>query len=187
MKEDEAWLARCIRGEPRACHELVERYSRLAGTIILRTLGRHDGVEDLVQETFLRVFRALPEFEGRAKLSTWICTIAQRMALDELRRRRRRPIVEPHGDADAPEAVDPQNIEADTAQAESDQIVHRALEALPDKYRLPIVHATIDGLDYETIAAMLDLPIGTIKTNIHRGKIMLREILDRELALRSRP
>ena len=84
--EEQQWLRHCAAGEPAACRELVEQHARVAGTIILRTLGREAPVEDLVQETFLRVFRALPEFEGRAKLSTWICTIARRVALDELRR-----------------------------------------------------------------------------------------------------
>jgi RNA polymerase sigma-70 factor, ECF subfamily len=179
MSEDPTWLRRCATGEPTACRELVERHSRMAGTIILRTLGRPDGVEDLLQETFLRVFRSLPEFEGRAKLSTWICTIAQRLALDELRRRRRRPMTTGGDEADEP--PDPQDLEADAAQAQSDALVRRALATLPDKYRLPIVHATIDGLDYDTIATVLNMPIGTIKTNIHRGKLMLREMLAKDL------
>jgi RNA polymerase sigma-70 factor (ECF subfamily) len=170
------WLQRCIAGDPVASRELVEQYARVAGTIILRTIGRRDQVEDLLQETFLRVFRALPEFEGRAQLSTWICTIAQRVAVDELRRRQRSPVLVP--DEDAPDAADPANVERDADRDASDGLVRAALAKLPEKYRLPLVYAAIDGLDYDSIATMLGIPVGTVKTNVHRGKQLLRERLE---------
>jgi RNA polymerase sigma-70 factor (ECF subfamily) len=176
------WLGRCARGEQAACAELVDQHARVAGTIILRTIGRHEDVEDLLQETFLRVFRYLPEFEGRSKLSTWICTIAQRVATDELRRRQRAVQTAPE-EAGANVASDT-DVERSTAQQQSDQLVREALATLPDKYRLPIVHATIDGLDYDAISAMLNMPVGTVKTNVFRGKQLLRESLARMLELR---
>jgi RNA polymerase sigma-70 factor, ECF subfamily len=169
------WLQRCAEGDPAACRELVERHARVAGTIILRTLGRQAPVDDLLQETFLRVFRALPEFEGRARLSTWICTIAQRVAFDELRRQRRSPRTVT--DEQAPEAGDDTDLEGELAGEESDALVRRELAALPDRYRLPLVYATIEGLDYDTIGRMLGMPVGTIKTNVFRGKKLLRERL----------
>jgi RNA polymerase sigma-70 factor, ECF subfamily len=154
---------------------LVALHGRMVGSIILRTLGRREDVEDLVQETFLRVFRYLPEFEGRAKLSTWICTVAQRVAVDELRRRQRTVQAAPEEAAtDAPAADD---IERDAEQAERDAHVRTALQALPDKYRLPLLYATIEGLDYATIGAMLSMPVGTVKTQVFRGKAILREQL----------
>jgi RNA polymerase sigma-70 factor, ECF subfamily len=170
------WLRRCAAGDPVASRELVDQYARMAGTIILRTLGRRDLVEDLLQETFLRVFRALPEFEGRARLSTWICTIAQRVAVDELRRRQRSPILV--GDEKRPEAIDPADVERDADRDVTDEIVQKALAALPEKYRLPLLYAAIEGLDYDTIATMLGMPVGTVKTNVFRGKQMLRERLE---------
>jgi RNA polymerase sigma-70 factor, ECF subfamily len=174
--DSQQWLQRCTEGDPVACRELVEQYGRVAGTIILRTLGRRDQVEDLLQETFLRVFRALPEFQGRAKLSTWICTIAQRVAVDELRRQQRS--VAFFHDEEAPEAVDAANVERDADRESTDASVRKALASLPDKYRLPLSYAAIDELDYDTIASMLGIPVGTVKTNVHRGKHMLRERLE---------
>jgi len=168
-----------MEGDPVACRELVDQHARVAGTIILRTIGRRDTVEDLLQETFLRVFRALPEFEGRAKLSTWICTIAQRVAMDELRRLQRSPMLV--HDENAPEAADPADVERDADREATDEAVHRALASLPDKYRLPLSYAAIDELDYDTIATMLGIPVGTVKTNVHRGKQLLRERLERSL------
>jgi RNA polymerase sigma-70 factor, ECF subfamily len=176
--DPQQWLRRCAAGDPVACRELVEQYGRMAGTIILRTLGRRDLVEDLLQETFLRVFRALPEFEGRAKLSTWICTIAQRVAVDELRRNQRSPVLVHDSAFDA---ADPANIEQEADRDATDELVRAALAKLPDKYRQPLVYAAIDGLDYETIASMLGIPVGTVKTNVFRGKQMLRERLEGSL------
>jgi RNA polymerase sigma-70 factor (ECF subfamily) len=178
------WLGRCAKGDQAACAELVGQYARMAGTIILRTLGRHEEVEDLVQDTFLRVFRYLPEFEGRSKLSTWICTIAQRVAMDELRRRQRAvpTVLE---EAGAQVAAD-EDVEGSAAQLQNDLKVREALLALPDKYRLPIVYAAIEGLDYDVISAMLNMPVGTVKTNVFRGKQMLREILEKTLQSRRR-
>lgn len=180
MNTDVAWLQRCASGDPAACRELVDRHSRLLGTIVLRALGRPDGVEDLVQEVFLKVFRALPEYEGRSKLSTWMCTIAHRVAMDELRRRQRQPLVVANADFEEP--VDDADLERDFLQAERDARVRRALSTLPERYRLPLVYAAIDELDYDTIATMLSLPLGTVKTNIHRAKALLREQLATEFA-----
>jgi RNA polymerase sigma-70 factor (ECF subfamily) len=180
VTRDLDWLKRCAAGEPAACRQLVERHSRVVGSVILRALGRPDGVEDLVQETFLKVFRALPEYEGRAKLSTWMCTIAHRVAMDELRRRQRQPALVPGEDFDEP--ADPQDLTADLEGEERDALVHRALAALPDKYRLPLVYSAIDELDHETIAFMLSLPAGTPKTHIHRAKAQMREQLAKHFA-----
>lgn len=178
-QESRDWLRRCAEGDPAACRELVEGHSRVAGTIILRTLGRDAPVEDLLQETFLKVFRALPEFEGRAKLSTWICTIAQRVAYDELRRRQRSPRTV-HEDQ-APEIEDPTDVEGELELEESDALVRQELAALPDRFRLPLVYATIEELDYETIGRMLNMPVGTVKTQVFRGKKLLRERLEKRL------
>jgi RNA polymerase sigma-70 factor (ECF subfamily) len=98
--------------------------------------------------------------------------------VDELRRRQRSPVVV--ADESAPEAIDPSNVEQDADGDATDELVRRALAALPEKYRLPLVYAAIDGLDYDTIATMLGIPVGTVKTNIHRGSV-LRERLEGSL------
>lgn len=186
MDADEIeWLERCARGESAACAQLVERHGRLVGTIILRTLGRHEDVEDLVQETFLRVFRFLPEFQGRAKLSTWICTVAQRVAIDALRRRQR--ALPETREQTSPELAAPDDVHQEVEQAERDALVRAALAELPDKYRLPLLYATIEGLDYDTIGTMLAMPVGTVKTQVFRGKALLRERLGALAPARSDP
>lgn len=86
------------------------------------------------------------------------------------------PVLVP--DLDAPDAADPADVERDADRDATDELVRTALAKLPEKYRLPLVYAAIDGLDYDTIATMLAIPVGTVKTNVHRGKQLLRERLE---------
>ena len=176
-------IRRCLAGDQDACHGLVEAYSRMVGTVIWRATEDGNAVEDLAQETFLRVFRALPYFDRRAKLSTWIYTIAHRVAIDH-RRKAGRSVEEPltawDDDCDARRldrlpasgVIDP---EGAAVRAELDRLVRDSVARLPEKYRLPLLYAAIDELDYATIAAMLGVKLGTVKTLVFRGKRMLKD------------
>jgi len=157
----------------------------MVGTVIWRATGDSAAVEDLAQETFLRVFRGLPYFTARAKLSTWIYTIAHRVAIDHLRKSGRDP--ERSDDVhfeplSSSLMVDPLSA---AAREEMSRLVHDGLAQLPEKYRLPLVYAALDDLDYETIAAMLDVPVGTVKTLVFRGKRMLKDRIIAALAART--
>ena len=171
----------------------------MVGTVIWRATGDHDGVEDLAQETFLRVFRGLPYFDARSKLSTWIYTIAHRVAIDHLRQVRleaERTVGRkgPPRDADLggprvssfSETVVAPERDPETAAAhdELDRIVRAELSALPEKYRLPLVYATLEELDYRTIAAMLKVKPGTVKTLVFRARQLLKERVESVLAQR---
>jgi RNA polymerase sigma-70 factor, ECF subfamily len=186
--DDQTLVAACLAGDQKACTALVEAYIRMVGTVIWRATGRQEIVEDLTQETFLRVFRALEYFDSRARLSTWIYTIAHNVAIDHLRKtagERPEPLIwqadegqeSDHGEA----ASTGLNPEAQLSRNESEQLVRNGLARLPLKYRVPVVYAAIDGLDYPTIARMLNVPLGTVKTLIFRGKRMLREEIARQL------
>ena len=230
VDHDERELVRqCLQGDQAACADLVQEYARMVGTVIWRATGDHDGIEDLAQETFLRVFRGLRYFDARSKLSTWIYTIAHRVAIDHLRRLRQgRVAPRPDGPvlagrsafADRPSAQGQVRLQADitaghkgpprgadlhgprvsgfsrtvvaperspetaAADEELDRIVRGELNALPEKYRLPLVYATLDELDYQTIAAMLKVKPGTVKTLVFRARQMLRERVEAVLAER---
>jgi RNA polymerase sigma-70 factor, ECF subfamily len=159
----------------------------MVGTMIWRATGDGTVVEDLAQETFLRTFRALPYFAVRAKLSTWICTIAHRVAIDHLRKTGRwhdesltsADIDSSFSDrCDASAPIDP---EALAVREETQLLVQEGLAQLPEKYRLPLVYAAIDGLDYETIGEVLGVPTGTAKTLVFRGKRLLRARIEAAL------
>ena len=188
-RDDRELVEACLEGDQRACTALVEAHIRLVGTVIWRATGQRDIIEDLTQETFLRTFRALEYFDTRARLSTWIYTIAHNVAVDHLRRAAGKRVdsltwregegdEEPQDREVASTALDP---EAQLSREQSERLVHDGLSLLPLKYRIPVVYAAIDGLDYPTIATMLNVPLGTVKTLIFRGKRMLREEISRRL------
>jgi RNA polymerase sigma-70 factor (ECF subfamily) len=186
--DDRALVARCLAGDQDACATLVETYVRMVGTVIWRATGQLQDVDDLTQETFLRVFRALRYYDNRARLSTWIYTMAHRVTIDFLRRtagtRKNLMLVAEPGaerllETMVPsEALDP---EALVVQGQHGELVREALAELPPKYRLPLVYAAIAGLDYATIADMLRLPVGTVKTHVFRGKQLLKLAIVRRM------
>jgi RNA polymerase sigma-70 factor (ECF subfamily) len=182
VEDDRSLVEQCLAGDEDACARLVEAHSRMVGTVIWRATGDQRIVEDLAQETFLRVFRGLSSFDRRARLSTWIYTIAHRIAIDHLRKAGRWKQVEfvvtTDDEAGAIEQLPESPLSGPEAVLISDEqvrIVHDALARLPVKYRVPLVYAAIDGLDYPTIAAMLGVSVGAVKTLVFRARRMLKD------------
>jgi RNA polymerase sigma-70 factor (ECF subfamily) len=169
---DDLTLARAQRGEDAACRALVIRYQRPVFALLGRLAGRAR-VEDLAQETFLRVFRALPRFDrgGRARLSSWILTIATRLALDELRRvpRAELPLDEElAGAARADEGAERRALARD---------LERAFAKLAPEQRAVVLLREVHELEYEEIARALDLDLGTVKSRLSRARASLRATL----------
>ena len=176
---DEMTLARAQRGDARARRDLVVRYQRPVFAILSRMLqARPDlgSVEDLAQETFLRVFRALPGFDrrGPARLSTWILTIASRLAIDELRRRRPElavldPVSEPPGSAAA---------DTDTERRALADLLRRAIDDLSPEHRAAFLLREYHELEYAEIADSLQIDLGTVKSRLSRARAALRRSLE---------
>jgi RNA polymerase sigma-70 factor, ECF subfamily len=170
---DEVTLRRAQRGEPDAWLRLVERYQAPVFALIGRMLGRAHAaaVEDVAQDAFLGVFRALPGFvPDGAKLSTWILAIASRRAIDELRRPR---LVSGAGaDAAAPERGDDAARRGEIARA-----VERAVAGLAPEYRAAFLLREYHELDYAEIARALDVDLGTVKSRLARARQALRAAL----------
>lgn len=175
---DEVTLVRAQRGEDAACRALVERYQRPVFALLGRMIGagRRPLVEDLAQETFLRAFKALPAFDrgGTAKLSSWILTIATRLAIDELRRGElpRAPI-----EAAATVGVAPRG----EAEAERHLLGARlaaALATLPVDQRATVLLADVHELALDEIARALAVELGTVKSRLSRARARLRDALE---------
>ena len=170
---DELTLKRAQRGEPAACTALVRRYQQQVGALVSRMLtpsGRRAAVEDVAQETFLRVFRALPAWEtgGEARLSTWILTIATHAAIDELRRRApAEPLREPVA-ATLPPPVELRAL---------GRAIERALGELGPEYRAVFLLREFHELSYEEIGRALDVDVGTVKSRLSRARAALRVAL----------
>ena len=176
------FVQRILSGDQDACVRLVHTYARMVGTVIWRATGDDRIVEDLSQETFLRVFRAIGYFDSRGRLSTWIYTIANRVAIDHLRRtaHRREESLTDTPESSLPvepakaESLDPESL---FSRKELRGVVQEQLAKLPEEYRLALVYTAIEGLDYQTVASMMNVPVGTLKTYVFRGKKMLKDKL----------
>jgi RNA polymerase sigma-70 factor (ECF subfamily) len=170
---DELTLARAKRGEERARRDLVERYQRQVHALLYRILGgRGDVAADLAQETFVRVFGALHRFtpDGAARLSTWILTIATRLALNELRRRPHEPLldVEVSGGARPDRELERRAVAA---------AVRRGIGQLKADHRAVLILREYHELEYEEIAVALEIDVGTVKSRLSRARAALREAL----------
>jgi RNA polymerase sigma-70 factor (ECF subfamily) len=127
--------------------------------------------EDLVQETFLRAYRAFDGFTPGSNIRAWLYTILHRVRTDAFRRSRRSPrTVEMTGEG--PSVPPPQD-----ALAQGGEDLARALTALPDVFRNAVVLRDVEDFSYQEIARILDVPIGTVMSRIHRGRALLREAL----------
>ena len=173
---DRAVLARAQAGDPMAMRAFVVRYERPVFALLSRMLGAGTHVEDLAQETFLRAYRALAGFDpaGAARLSTWLLTIATRLALDA-RKRKRVPAVSL--DDHAGLAVDATTPETERARRELGRAIARAAAELDDDQRATFILAELHGFTMCEIAEALGGPENTVKTRLHRARHHMRERL----------
>jgi RNA polymerase sigma-70 factor, ECF subfamily len=170
--EDGDLVAMTIRGNPDAFATLVERYDRAVYHLAYRTLHDVEEARDATQEAFFKAFRSLRTFKPGAKFSTWIFAIAYHACCDRLNRRKRYSAEELPERADAAPGPEQQAISLDEARR-----LRAAIDALPEKYRTVITLYHLQGQQYEEIANVLNLPMGTVKTHLFRAKEQLRRLL----------
>lgn len=180
---DRELVERARAGERAAFDLLVERYQRRLLRLVLRLLRDQAEAEDVVQETFLRAYRALPRFRGEAAFFTWLYRIAVNGARNAIARRRLRsgahgmaPVQVP---APLPEIGTPESM---LLSKQVMRAIDAALEALPLELRTAIVLREIEGLSYEEIAQIMECPLGTVRSRIFRAREAiarrLRPLLD---------
>jgi len=170
--------------------ELLRRhYDRVHG-VCRRIAGTTRDADDAAQEAMIRIVRNLDRFDGRSSFGTWVYRIATNSALDELRRRKRQPqlhLLRPDDDDSRPtEQADDRAHQPIDAVADRLSIDAILLE-LPEDFRVPVVLRDVGDLDYAEIAATLEIPIGTVKSRIARGRRMLADRLGNRDDLSERP
>lgn len=170
-------VERCRRGEVGAFEELVDRYKSLVFAMIMRTLPDRSQAEDLAQDVFLRIHRGLPYFRGEARLSTWIYRIVVNVCMQD---RRRGPSSISLDDANARVAT-PTAADRHADDLELRDRLEKAIAQLPAQYRLLIAAHYLRGVQYEDLAEAMNLPLGTVKTQLHRAKKQLRMLLETDL------
>ncbi|MBV9263715.1 MAG: sigma-70 family RNA polymerase sigma factor [Candidatus Eremiobacteraeota bacterium] len=170
--DDGALVTMALRGQPDAFAALVERYDRAVYHLAYRTLQDAEEARDATQEAFFKAFRSLRTFKIGSKFSTWIFAITYHACCDRLNRRKR------FAGSELPERADPSPGPEDQAIALDDaRRLRAAVDALPEKYRTVITLFHLQGKQYEEIAAVLGLPLGTVKTHLFRAKEQLRKLL----------
>ncbi len=173
---ESALVARCRQGDEFAFRELVDRYKGLVFALVARTVRDRSRAEELAQEVFLKVYRGLPYFRGDARLSTWIYRIVVNLCAEE---RRVREVPLDPGDPDRP-AREPGAPDPAHGDVELRDRLDKALRRLPARYRVLVAGHYLRGMKYEELAEALNLPMGTVKTHLHRAKRLLREMLEEE-------
>lgn len=167
-------LARCRAQDPIAFRAFVVRYERMVFALLSRMLGHGPEVEDLAQETFVRAYRAFPSFDpdGAAKVSTWLLTIATRLALDA--RKKKRLDTVPADEHPPARSSDP---ELSLERRQLGDAIAQAAAELPDDQRAALVLAEMHGLSIAEIAEALGVPENTAKTRLFRAREKMRAAL----------
>jgi RNA polymerase sigma-70 factor (ECF subfamily) len=171
-------VERCRRGEEAAFQELVDQYKDLVFAVIARTVQDRARAEDLAQDVFLRVHRGLPYFRGEARLSTWLYRIVANVCTEA--RSRQAPQIS-LDDERTSEKVRPIAADRHASDLELSDRLEKAIARLPANQRLMIAAHYLKGVRYEDLAEALQLPLGTVKTQLYRAKQQLRRLLETEL------
>jgi RNA polymerase sigma-70 factor (ECF subfamily) len=167
--EEQGLVAAAQAGDQRALDQLLRLHYDRVYAVCRRLAGNEADALDAAQEALMAIVRGLPRFDGRAQFGTWAYRVATNACLDELRRRKRRPDPGLPEHEQAPRGGDPEL---------SDQVadhldIDAALQTLPEEFRAPVVLRDLAGLDYAEIASVLDIPPGTVRSRIARGRAAL--------------
>jgi RNA polymerase sigma-70 factor (ECF subfamily) len=186
-RDDASLVAAAQAGDRAALDALLRRHYDRVHAVCRRIAGSSRDADDAAQEAMISIVRALDRFDGRAAFSTWIYRIATNAALDELRRRHRRPALHAVRDDDStPEIADP-DAERRYDSVGDRQAIDAALEGLPEDFRAAVVLRDVADLDYAEIAEVLQIPVGTVKSRIARGRGQLADALGNQDPTGRRP
>jgi RNA polymerase sigma-70 factor (ECF subfamily) len=177
---DALLVARAKQGEVAAFEMLVVKYHRRIERLIGRMVRDADLVQDIAQETFIRAYRALPQFRGDSAFYTWLYRIAVNTAKKALVERKRDPLVSESSLVSTDEGEEPSRVENELSDGETPEAVlaskeiaatvNAAIDALSEDLRQAIVLREIEGLSYEEIADVMNCPIGTVRSRIFRAR-----------------
>jgi len=165
-------------GSEKAFREIVERYHAMTFAVVRGILGDRSDVEDVMQEVFIKVYRGLGGFRGEAKLSSWIYQIARNEALNKARKP---SVTETPLDDVVIESPEESRPDAEYRRKIEREYLERCLAELDEDFRTALELRYMGEMSYTEISETMGLPIGTVKTYIHRGKIELKRVMSRRL------
>jgi len=179
--DEGALVAAAGKGDVRAFNQLVIRYQSIAYNLAYRILGDEDAASDATQDAFMSAFKAMPRFRG-GSFKAWVLRIVTNACYDQLRARRRRPtssLDDMEGEADhSPYLLDPaERPDEAAARRELDTMIQAGILTLPADQRSVLVLSDLQGMDYQEIAQVTGLALGTVKSRLSRGRAKLRDYL----------
>jgi RNA polymerase sigma-70 factor, ECF subfamily len=179
--DDHQLIAECLDGNASSFGELVRRYQDRLFNTVYRLVDNADDAQDVVQDAFLNAYQSLDSFKGDSLFFTWLYRIAVNTAISFKRKRRAmvridstgsHPVIEP---LDTSEVTRPGHA---MEQAEQEQKIQQALGRLSPEHRTVLILKDMEGQKYEDMADLLGVPIGTIRSRLHRARLELREVLE---------
>jgi RNA polymerase sigma-70 factor (ECF subfamily) len=181
--DDKSLIAECLQGNTAAFGVLVRRYQERLYHSVYRLVENAEDAQDVVQEAFLNAYQSLDGFKGDSLFFTWLYRIAVNTAISMKRKHRALARMEARGNGEQPmEPLDPSAAsrpEHALEQAEQQTRVREALARLSAEHRTVLVMKDMEGQKYETMAEVLQVPIGTIRSRLHRARLELRELLEK--------
>jgi RNA polymerase sigma-70 factor (ECF subfamily) len=180
--DDNRLIQDCLQGKTAAFGELVQRYQDRLFNTVCRLIDNPEDAQDVVQEAFLNAYQSLQGFKGDSLFFTWLYRIAMNSAISL--KRKQRAMVSLHAGRGGQATIDPldpsDSIRPGQAleQAEQEREVQGALNRLSPEHRAVLILKDVEGLKYEAMASILDVPIGTIRSRLHRARAELRELLE---------
>jgi RNA polymerase sigma-70 factor, ECF subfamily len=178
--DDRRLIAECLAGNTPAFGELIRRYQDRLYNAVLRAVDQPEDAADVVQDAFLNAYQSLNSFKGDSEFFTWLYRIAFNAAIT-LRRKRKAVLSFDGGpDTKATDPIDPSEFTRPGAaleRSEEDTQLLAALAKLSPEHKVVLVLKDLEGQKYEDIAQVLDMPIGTVRSRLHRARLELRELL----------
>ena len=178
LVDDQQVIQQVLSGNPAAYAELVDQYQRRLLGLLVHSCGDRELAEDIAQDAFAQSFRKLHMFSGESQFYTWLARIAMNLLISDRRKRRLENQVRQEGFETAMDSVGNESApDARLELNETQRCVHAAIAMLDEERRIVLMLRDFDGMDYETISSTLDIPVGTVRSRLHRARLELRSIL----------
>ncbi|HLJ93140.1 MAG TPA: sigma-70 family RNA polymerase sigma factor [Gemmataceae bacterium] len=182
--DDHRLIADCLQGRTAAFGELVRRYQDRLYNCVYRLVDNEEDAQDIIQEAFLNAYQSLDRFKGDSQFFTWLYRIAFNASIS-LRRKHRAALALKTGRMDAGvseplDASESSRPEFALEKSEQERRIQQALQRLSPEHRMVLILKDMEGQKYETMAEILQVPIGTVRSRLHRARMEMRELLQRE-------
>ncbi len=176
-EKEELLIERAKKGDVSAFSELIKKYERYVLNLVYRTLGRAEDAEDIAQETFVKAYLHIKKFKGESKFSTWLSKIAMNLCMDKIRERSNREenleegvwLTIPQDNYYSPEET--------VERLEIQEKIKNAVSSLPEDLRMVFILREFEDLSYQEISEILNIPMGTVESRLHRARMRLKSLL----------